>query len=208
LDGLEKNFVWYMSYGSNLSRERFMCYIEGGTPEGSTTTEKGCRDTSAPIKDEFVEIPYPLYFAGRSGRWDAAPAFIGLEPVTNEKTIGRMYLITKGQFMDIAAQENGLDELDIDLDKVKNKKKLRVSGRMYGTMLHVGQKDGYEIFSFTSNNDIQDVQFAKPSIAYLAMILSGILTNLSLTKEKAIEYLHVKPGVREYFSLNELKQLL
>jgi hypothetical protein len=42
----------------------------------------------------------------------------------------------------------------------------------------------------------------------LAMILSGIPTNPSLTKEKAIEYLHDKPGVREYFSLNELKQQL
>lgn len=205
---MEKEFVWYMSYGSNLSRERFMCYIKGGIPKGSTTAERGCSDHSAPIRDEFVEIPYPLYFAGHSGRWDAAPAFIGLEPVANEKTFGRMYLITKGQFMDVAAQENGLDELYIDLDKVKEQKKLCVRGRMYEMMLHVGQKDGYEIFSFTSKKDIQEVQFSKPSIAYLAMILNGILTNPSFTKEKAIKYLYKKPGVREYFSLNELKNRL
>jgi len=205
---LEKEYVWYMSYGSNLSRGRFMCYIEGGTPEGSTRTERGCRDTSAPIRDEFIEIPYPLYFARHSDRWGGAPAFIGLDPVSNETTIGRMYLITKDQFMDVAAQENGLNELDIDLDEVKDKKKLSVGGRMYGMMLHVGQKDGYEIFSFTNNSDMEDVQTAKPSIPYLAMILAGILTNQSLSKEKAIEYLHDKPGVREYFSLNELKQLL
>ena len=25
--------VWYASYGSNLQRERLMCYIKGGTPK-------------------------------------------------------------------------------------------------------------------------------------------------------------------------------
>lgn len=205
---MEQEYVWYMSYGSNLSRERFMCYIEGRKPKGSTKVERGCKDRTPPLKGEFVEIPYPLYFAGYSDRRDGAPAFIGLLPAANEKTIGRMYLITKEQVLDVAAQENGLDELYINLDEVKEKNKLSLNGRMYGTMLHVGAKDGYDIFSFTSIQDITEVHFAKPSISYLTMILKGILTNPSLTKEKAIEYLHSKPGVRENFELNELKQSL
>lgn len=185
-----------------------MCYIEGGRPEGSTTVEIGCRDKAAPLKDEFLEIHYPLYFAGHSGRWNAAPAFLGLTPKNEEKTLARMYLITKEQFMDVAAQENDLNELVIDFNMVKHRKKLRVCKRKYGTLLHVGEKEGYDIFTFTCENDINNVEFEKPSVDYLAMILKGILSNPILTKEKAIEYLFDKHGVKEFYTMQNLKQKL
>ena len=41
--------VWYVAYGSNLSRERFCRYIRGGRPEGSERDLPGCRDTSDPM---------------------------------------------------------------------------------------------------------------------------------------------------------------
>jgi len=28
----KKTYVWYAGYGSNLNKQRFMCYIKGGTP--------------------------------------------------------------------------------------------------------------------------------------------------------------------------------
>jgi hypothetical protein len=61
--------VWYASYGSNLQRERFMCYIEGGTPEGSAKRNEGCRDKSEPTESRPISLNFELYFAGRSGTW-------------------------------------------------------------------------------------------------------------------------------------------
>ena len=38
--------IWYVAYGSNLSRERFCTYLRGGRPDGSERDYPGCRDTS------------------------------------------------------------------------------------------------------------------------------------------------------------------
>lgn len=55
--------VWYVSYGSNLSYERFLCYINGTTPKGSTKAEQGCRDKTLSNATGKITIPYKLYFA-------------------------------------------------------------------------------------------------------------------------------------------------
>ena len=39
----DEELVWYLSYGSNLLEERFLCYIEGGTPPGSKSFHSGSR---------------------------------------------------------------------------------------------------------------------------------------------------------------------
>lgn len=36
-----RRLVWYSSYGSNMWRERFMCYIQGGSPKGSASVQRG-----------------------------------------------------------------------------------------------------------------------------------------------------------------------
>ena len=38
--------IWYVAYGSNLSRERFCHYLRGGRPDGVERDYPGCRDTS------------------------------------------------------------------------------------------------------------------------------------------------------------------
>ncbi|CCH80358.1 hypothetical protein BN12_90013 [Nostocoides japonicum T1-X7] len=42
------DLVWYAAYGSNLSLERFHCYVAGGRPPGGRHTYPGCRDASPP----------------------------------------------------------------------------------------------------------------------------------------------------------------
>ena len=39
----DEELVWYLSYGSNLLEERFLCYIEEGTPPGSKSFHSGSR---------------------------------------------------------------------------------------------------------------------------------------------------------------------
>ena len=67
--------IWYVAYGSNLSRERFCCYLHGGRPDGNYRAYPGCRDTSDPLDSFGLMIPGGLYFAGRSSGWRAGMAF-------------------------------------------------------------------------------------------------------------------------------------
>lgn len=62
-------YVWYASYGSNLLEERFLCYIRGGQPAGSTESEPGARDPSLPLRSIQFSMPYPLYFAKERTKW-------------------------------------------------------------------------------------------------------------------------------------------
>ena len=59
--------IWYVAYGSNLSRERFCHYLRGGRPDGVERDYPGCRDTSDELDNFGLLITGGIYFAGRSG---------------------------------------------------------------------------------------------------------------------------------------------
>lgn len=95
--------VWYVAYGSNLLRERFLCYVTGGTFMGRE--HRGCADPTPP-RDEFgLVLPFERYFAHHSSFWGGGVAF--LDVYTPGETVARAYLMTRGQFADLLAQENG-----------------------------------------------------------------------------------------------------
>ena len=103
-----KDLVWYASYGSNLSYSRFLCYINGGTPGGSSKRCEGCSDKTPPQDRRPITIPHELYFARESSSWGGkGVAFVKSQRDDNVKTFGRMYLITREQFTQIVRQENG-----------------------------------------------------------------------------------------------------
>ena len=104
-----KDLVWYASYGSNLKKSRFMCYIQGGNPEGTTKIYEGCNNKQPPRKDKSIIIPHELYFSKQSSTWEnKGVAFITIKRNESSITYGRMYLITKQQFMEVVRQENGI----------------------------------------------------------------------------------------------------
>jgi hypothetical protein len=61
MDTRNDRFVWYASYGSNLCKERFLCYIEGGSITGLTVELRGCKQKIVPEKHKYVKIPHSLY---------------------------------------------------------------------------------------------------------------------------------------------------
>lgn len=63
-----KEYVWYVSYGSNMLYERFLHYIKGGSFRGSRY-RRPCADQSLPLAVKTVEIPYDMYFGNESGSW-------------------------------------------------------------------------------------------------------------------------------------------
>lgn len=191
-----QKYVWYLSYGSNLSKDRFLCYIQGGTPNGSTKNERGCRDNTMSTQDEGYEISFPLYFAKFSNRWNGGVAFIGRSEVNNTKTLARMYLITEEQFLDVVSQENDCPAISIDLEGVISNKSLKVSEGWYGNILYIGEKDGHPIFSFTSNDDIEDAKFNPPSNAYLNTISLGLTETFDMDQADALTYLSSAKGFK------------
>lgn len=61
--------IWYVAYGTNLSRQRFRYYLRGGQPDGLERDYPGCRDKSDEIATFGLLITGGLYFAGHSSVW-------------------------------------------------------------------------------------------------------------------------------------------
>ena len=106
---MTKKYVWYVAYGSNLCRARFMAYIEGGLFPGNGRTYKGCSDKSPPLQDKPFLVPYEMYFGNEAASWDG----MGVAFLDADKpgiALGRAYLITEEQFYDVQEQEGAFDE--------------------------------------------------------------------------------------------------
>lgn len=204
----DKSCVWYASYGSNLSEDRFLCYIRGGTPKGSTKREKGCRDKTLPKDHRPSSIPFPLYFAKKSNRWNGGVAFIGLKREEKNIALGRMYLITEEQFFDVVSQENKDIEISIDLEKVKRNGSKVFLKSWYGNIIYLGNFDGYPVFTFTAYWDETSEQPRAPSREYLETMISGLKQIYNLSNKQIIEYLLGKPGVKGNLKNEELESLV
>jgi hypothetical protein len=192
-----KNYIWYASYGSNISAERFMCYIQGGKPKGATRNYLGCTDTTRPIDQKSIQIPHELYFAKSAGVWNGGGVcFINPEKNQKAETLGNMYLITRQQFLEVVQQENNTNEyIDIDFNKTqKDKSSVVRKNSWYGKLLYLGEEDNAPIFTFTNEkfllNDINS-----PDPHYLKTIIKGLIDTHHLNKSQLKAYLLSKKGI-------------
>ncbi|GGZ20390.1 hypothetical protein GCM10007049_11210 [Echinicola pacifica] len=199
------DYVWYASYGSNLLESRFLCYIQGGKPAGSSRTYSGCKDVTLPTGNRPHELPYELYFAKKASVWnDGGVAFIDVATETEDKTLARKYRITRSQFMELVQQENNIpDTIILDLDQVKADKYLCFIDRgWYNTIVYLGDYEGEPIFTFTSSTLYEPN--IKPDIAYLMTIIGGLKECHNLSDESIMDYLYSKRGIRDMFDEEEL----
>lgn len=203
-----KKYVWYASYGSNLNSKRFLCYIKGGNPAGSTRVETGCKDPTPPKDVSTFTIHYPLYFAKKALGWQSqGVAFIGLNQAADTVTYSKKYLITLEQFLDVVKQENNGTECEIDFNVVKEKAfKIFRKNAWYGNILYLGEDKGYPIYTFTAPWDMAEVECNKPSHPYLRTIINGLKTDF--TNEEIYSYFKNKPGIRGNYTEEELAQVI
>ncbi|MGC0272172.1 histone deacetylase [Pseudactinotalea sp. Z1739] len=184
--------VWYVSYGSNMSRQRLLCYLKGGCPPGGARTYPGARDPSPPTEAVAVHLPGRIYFAGHSLTWGGGMAFYDHhEP---GPTPARAYRITVGQFADITAQEmrrepvaNGpLEQL---LAGGLTDSSHRVGPGRYETLVDVGARDGLPMLTFTSPGGLDRAEHVAPTAAYLAMLTQGLREGHGWSDERIAVYL-------------------
>ena len=97
--------VWYVAYGSNLNRDRFMKYIAGGIVAATGRRHVGCRKHTPPSGDQAFEFAGGLYFAQLESHWGGGVAFVDLE-MLERRVLGRAYRVLTDQFLDILWQEN------------------------------------------------------------------------------------------------------
>jgi hypothetical protein len=203
-----KDKVWYACYGSNMLEERFLCYIKGGQPKGATTNYIGCSDKTFPTESEEFYICSELYFAKQSTNWDnGGIAFIRTHFEPQASTMARMYLINKGQFIDIARQETKTEaELVLDFDtSVKEGSTIFKRPSWYGNLVYLGDQYNIPIFTLTNEIDLQPL--TKPSENYLRTIIKGIREAHNFDDKTIFEYLNNKQGIVDNYTVKELSNL-
>lgn len=204
--------VWYVGYGSNLNRARFLAYLEGGRVAGNDVVYQGCADTSPPIDDVAVELPHSLYFAGWSSRvWGGtSAAFISLT-TEGASTLARAYLITREQFFEVVRQENGnraeVDDVDVKLEAARHQGHTRMLATgVYTELVYCGERDGHPMLSFTASENRR--VFKRPSAAYLHVIGSGLKEGHGLLNDEVAAYLAQRPGIRGTWTHGQLLDIL
>ncbi len=209
---LKKDKVWYAVYGTNLNEQRFSCYIQGGTPEGASRSDVGCRDKTPALDGGMITIPFQLYFTKNSPRWgNKAVGFLGLEFNPTIRTLGRRYLITKEQFDDIFKQENNINitqTINIDLGEAREKTALTIKESWYGRVIFLGAEERSPVFTLTAYWDFKPEEALPPSRNYLKHIIKGIKQTYGMSNENILEYLSQKPGVSLNFSAKELLDII
>ena len=200
--------IWYASYGSNVNRARFLCYLQGGTPDGTTVAQRGARDNSPPRGDAACVFGSAIRFAGHSARWDGAPAFLEHRPAT-AGALGRRYLITKEQFVDVVAQENRADGVvSIPFDDVQPDTHTVIDTHFYDAIVGLHPVDGIPVATFTSSKPPEHRPAAPPSSAYLGTIARGLAQVHELDDKTLAHHLHRADGVAPAWSVAEIQRLL
>lgn len=201
--------VWYACYGSNICRDRFLCYINGGTPAGAKKHFTGCEDKTQPKDSRPFEIPHPIYFAKKSVTWDGdGICFLHPEKFP-EKSLGRVYQISVSQFKDLVRQElifDGVIEIDFEELRKKGSYNCLKDGR-YGELLYLGEIENKPVISFTSPVHLSE-EINPPSPAYLQTIAKGLKEIYDLKKEELVEYFQKIEGIKGYALEKELEKIL
>ena len=165
-------YVWYVSYGSNMLKDRFMHYIEGGSFEDGGACHKTCTDTSAPREVRTYNIPYDMYFGKSSGSWEGkGVSFLDLSRPGFAK--GVAYLITRDQFEHVSKEENGGIEPEY-------------SG-WYNRAVKLGAMSGHDVVTITND---EGVYSNDPSEAYLDVLARGLEENYpEMSRDEIDNYL-------------------
>ena len=119
-----------------------------------------------------------------------------------------MYLITESQFSDIFIQENGNEHISIDFEKVKKHGSMILRNSWYGNVVYFGNQEGFPIFTFTGYWNIGDEPFVAPSANYLKKLSLGLKETYNLSKDKIVEYLIKKHGIKQNFTKEKIISLL
>lgn len=186
--------LWYASYGSNMLAARFLFYVRGGTPPGTTHRYPGFRDPTPPQQTTPAWLPGGVYFGLASRVWGGGLALY--DPDLPGRAAARAYLITTAQFSDLVAQEMHRDPTNtINLDPVFQQGRFRIGPGRYETLVYTGDQDSYPVLTFASSRNAFDTEARSPAARYLQTLGLGLLETHGWTPDEAADYLIHLPGI-------------
>ena len=167
------DLVWYACYGSNLSYDRFLHYIQGGWYEGKWY--EPCSDPTPPRDSRIRSFQGRMYFANRS-RWEGKGAAF-FDPDGEESVIMRLYLITREQLAHVKTKE---------CDRAE----------WYGREVRLGEEDGIPVITLTS---VSPNPFNAPCARYVEVIRNALIKECGISEQETGEYLNrcLKGGITE-----------
>jgi hypothetical protein len=146
-----------------------------------------------------VFLPGGIYFALESRTWTGGMAFY--DASLPGRAAARGYLLTAGQFADIAAQEMARPPgSDLDLAEALTAGRAQLGPGRYETLLCPGIFDGYPMVTFTAGWRAADVTLAPPAPRYLGMIASGLHEAHGWDADQLTSYLAGRPGIRGHWT--------
>ncbi|TLQ45424.1 histone deacetylase [Streptomyces marianii] len=198
--------VWYTAYGSNTHLERLSHYLTGGRPRGAARTYPGCRDPRPPAASVPVELPGTLYFATHSPVWRGGRAFY--DPGSAGTVRARAHLVTAGQFSDIVAQEMYREPgRDLDLSEALGRGRAELGGGRYETLVCPGVLEGLPVLTFTAPWTLHDVEWTRPSAAYLRHLVAGLMDAGAWPASGIAAYLAACPGAAGHWTAEAVAAL-
>lgn len=161
------DYVWYAGYGSNLSEERFNCYIKGGICNSNGIRYNGCLDKSDWIATKTAKYKGKMYFGNQSRSWCGKG--VAFFDETAEGTVHmKLYKITREQLNDVQFQEGQ-------------------SAMWYGRKVFLGfDDDGCEIYTLTSENIRPENE---PAPEYLEIIEKSLKKEFNFTQKYISSYI-------------------
>ncbi|XP_010522651.1 PREDICTED: histone deacetylase 5-like [Tarenaya hassleriana] len=205
---LAKVDIWYATFGSNMWKPRFLCYILGGQAEGMKRACVGSMDKNLPKEILWETFPHRLFFGHESTvTWgEGGVAFVHPESNPEEKSHMCLYRITLEQFNDVLFQENHLN-VDADsplfdltaLDLIENKGSLSSSEAFlngwYGNVVCLGKERGIPILTMTcplshvEKFKTGEFPLRPPAKAYANTLIRGLVEGGRLSEEEAKAYI-------------------
>ncbi|WP_328397377.1 histone deacetylase [Nocardia sp. NBC_00416] len=212
------DLVWYAAYGSNANPARLTCYLTGTGPSGAARAaptspraaasgRRGCRDRTPPAYSIGLVLPGLLYFATESAIWTGGRAFY--DPAAPAETPVHAYLLTRGQFSDIAAQEMYRPAgIDLDLTEAVRTGRSRLGPGRYETLVCPGTYAGLPIVTCTAAWRWRDIGGNSPATAYLRHIATGLRAAHQWSIGETAVYLASRPGADGRWTADTVAALL
>ncbi|GAB4845402.1 Histone deacetylase 5, variant 2 [Ancistrocladus abbreviatus] len=205
---LSKIDIWYATYGSNMWKHRFLCYIEGGQVEGMRKPCPGSMDRSPPKEILWKRIPHRLFFGrDQTATWGTGGvAFLHPESNSEHMAYICMYKITLEQFNDVLYQEN-ISSYEISspffdeeaLMDIRNHHSLSLEPLKrgwYHNVVYLGEERGIPILTMTCELvDFENFRSGKlplraPSEKYANTLIRGLVEGEQLSETDATTYIH------------------
>jgi hypothetical protein len=194
--------IWYAGYGSNLDRDRFLRYLEGGPAPGGHRSVPGARDSSPPADERALSFAGTMFFGWESPTWGGGISFVdvstGSTTDSGDVVLARAYLLTDQQFSDVATQEMHREpgeELDL-AEVLANRRHTYGPGR-YETLHHLADLDGHPVLTFTAGSR-RAVAPNAPRPAYLRVLARGLRETHGLSADEVVDYLLARPGIGDW----------